>query len=440
MKYSNLTRREFLTRTSAAAFVAPWLATGTARAANEIVNIACVGVGGKGWSDMNETAAGHRIVAICDIDDQRLARAGERFPEAKKYTDWRKLLEQPNIDAVTISTPDHMHAIVTAAAMKQGKHVYTQKPLTHTVHEARRLTEIAAEQGVVTQMGTQHHATARLKIAVQTIRDGVIGKVSEVHTWTDRPGNFWKQGLERPDRSDPVPAHVHWNDWLGVAPERPYVEGLYHPFHWRGWWDFGTGALGDMGCHILDPVVNALELPAPKMIRAEGPPPHPESGPLWCIVNYEFPGTAHTTDTLKLTWYEAGKQPPREIFKAPEGWAGSKNGVLFVGEKGNLFVGFPEMPELFPKEDFADHKWPEFENHNHYTEWTSAIVGDGKTGCPFSYSGPLTETVLLGNVAYRSGAPVEWDSKNLKVKGNEAAESFLNREYRDGWDVGSLEG
>jgi hypothetical protein len=323
-------------------------------------------------------------------------------------------------------------------AMQLGKHVFTQKPLTHTVYEARRLAEVAAEKGLVTQMGTQHHATARLKIAVQVVRDGVIGKVSEVHSWTDRPVNFWKQGQPRPAGSSPVPETLDWDQWLGVAPERPYVDGVYHPFHWRGWWDFGTGALGDMGCHLLDPVVNALELGPPTTVSAEGPPPLPESGPEWCIVRYEFPQTPQTTKTLKLTWYEARRQPPRELFKAPDDWKGSDNGVLFIGEKGNLFVGFPEMPELFPKADFAGYKLPEFEDHNHYTEWTSAIVSGGKTSCPFSFSGPLTETVLLGNVAYRTGETIRWDSMRLNAIGCPAAAQYLRREYRAGWEVRGL--
>jgi predicted dehydrogenase len=263
MKPYRLTRRRFVQGVAAATLVGPLVssrASAARRLANSQVNIACIGagVGGKGESDMLETSAGHNIVAICDIDEQRLAASAAKFPKAKTYTDYRKLLEQPGIDAVTISTPDHMHAPITMAAMRLGKHVFTQKPLTHSVSEARQLAKLAAENKLVTQMGIQHHATARLKMAVAAVQSGAIGKVSHVHAWTDRPGNFWKQGLERPDRADKPPAHVHWEEWLGVAPERPFVDGLYHPFHWRGWWDFGTGALGDMGCHILDPVVNAL--------------------------------------------------------------------------------------------------------------------------------------------------------------------------------------
>jgi predicted dehydrogenase len=439
MSDRSVSRRRFLQSAAAATLIGPVVGRSMAQtSASGKVHIGCIGVGGKGWSDMHETASGHTIVAICDIDEQLLAKAAEAFPKAKKYVDWRKLLEQADIDAVTVSTPDHTHAAAMASAMQRGKHVYGQKPLTHDIYEARQLARIADEKGVVTQMGIQHHATKRLKLAVHAIQDGVIGKVSEVHTWTDRPGTFWKQGLERPQQGDAVPAHVHWDLWLGTAPERPFVSGLYHPFHWRGWWDFGTGALGDMGCHILDPVVNALELGPPASVRAEGPPPHPESGPLWCIVHYTFPGTQYTTDTLKLTWYEAGKQPPKELFKAPEDWAGSQNGVLYVGEKGNLFVGFPEMPELFPKGDFADYKWPKLEDNNHYTEWTSAIAEGKSTACPFSYSGPLTETVLLGNVAYRAGATIDWDSENLTARGLPAADRLIRREYRDGWQIEGL--
>jgi predicted dehydrogenase len=437
----SLSRRNFLQSSAIAAGIAPWVhSTSVLRAglANEKVNIACIGVGGKGGDDLNQTSVGHNVVAICDTDAQVLAKAAEKFPHAKTYTDWRKLLEQTDIDAVTVSTPDHTHAPATMTAMQLGKHVFTQKPLTHTVYEARRLAEVAAEKGLVTQMGTQHHATARLKIAVQVIRDGVIGPVSEVHAWTDRPVNFWKQGQQRPKDSSPIPDYLDWNQWLGVAPERPYVEGVYHRFHWRGWWDFGTGVAGDMGCHLLDPVVNALELGPPSSVYAEGPPPLPESGPAWCILRYEFPKTPHTTETLKLSWYEAKGQPRRELFKAPADWPGSDNGVLFIGSKGNLFVGFPEMPELFPKADFANYKLPEFEDHNHYTEWTTAIATSGKTSCPFSYAGPLTETVLLGNVAHRTGRTIHWDSANLKAVDCPEADQFLRTEYRKGWEVPGL--
>lgn len=408
------------------------------RSANQQVNIACCGVGGKGLSDMIETSAGHNIVAICDVDSQHLAQAAEKFPNARRYSDWRKMLEQADIDAVTVSTPDHMHAPITMTAMGLGKHVYTQKPLTHNVYEARQIAHAAQTQSVVTQMGTQHHSAARIKNAVQIIHDGVIGKVRQVHAWTDRPGNFWKQGLAAPAASDPIPASVDWDAWLGVAPARPYKQGLYHAFHWRGWWDFGTGAGGDMGCHLLDPVFTALELTAPLTVSATGPEPDADSGPLWCEVKYNFPGTPRTTENVEVIWYEAGRKPDPAVIQAPDDWAGSENGVLFVGEKGNLFVGFPEAPQLFPVAAFADYQMPDHPEGNHYTQWTAAIVGDGETSCPFEKAGPLTEAVLLGNVAFRSGAAVDWDRSLMLARGNEKAESFIRRTYRSGWEVEGL--
>lgn len=433
-------RRSFLKTTAAAALASPIFRLSSPRAygANERINLAAIGIDGKGKSDLAETSVGQNVVAICDIDQRRLAQAAVRYPEAKTYSDWRELLDQDGIDAVTISTPDHTHAPATMTAIRRGLHVYTQKPLTHDVFESRKLAEAAEEAGIVSQMGIQHHASARLKNAVQCIRDGAIGKVSAVHTWTDRPGSFWKQGLERPENAAAIPDALHWDLWLGTAPERPYASAVYHPFHWRGWWDFGTGALGDMGCHIMDPVINALELGPPKLVTAEGPEPHPESGPLWCIVKYQFPGTEWTTDTLELTWYEAGKMPPSEIFLAPDDWPGSKNGVLYIGSKGNLFVGFPEQPQLFPIADFASYNMPDHTDNNHYTQWTDAIRGEGETSCPFSYSGPLTETVLLGNVAYRSQQAIEWDSESLKATNTSDADAYIRREYRQGWEVAGL--
>ena len=432
-------RRTFLWQTSASMAAAAAVSSGrTYGSALEKINLASVGVGGKGASDLRETAVGHNVVAICDVDANRLAAAAKDFPQAKTYTDWRKLLEQKDIDAVTISTPDHMHAAISLAAMSLGKHVYTQKPLTHNVREARQMQLAAEKHRVVTQMGIQHHSSARIKNAVQIIRDGVIGKVREVHTWTDRPGAFWKQGLQRPERSDPVPSSLNWDLWLGVAPQRPFVSALFHPFHWRGWWDYGTGAMGDMGCHIWDPVFTALELEAPTLIEAQGPEPDLESGPLWCEITYEFPGTRHTTDTVKVVWYEAGRQPDPAIIKAPQDWPGSLNGILFVGERGNLFVGFPEAAQLFPLGDFSDYQLPQHEDNNHYTQWTQAILGQGQTSCPFSYAGPLTEAVLLGNVAYRSGGKVTWDQQEMKTLGNDNAQQFIGRTYRTGWELSPL--
>ena len=427
-------RRKFFQTTAAAStvFAAPAL---LAAAPSRTLNIGCIGVGGKGASDTaSMAAAGHNIVAICDIDERRLHAAREKQPKAKMYLDWRKLLEHDGLDAVTVSTPDHTHAPATLAALQRGLHTYTQKPLTHDVLESRTLAAEAAKQDAITQMGIQHHSSTRLKATVELVQSGVIGKVSEAHAWTDRPGTFWKQGLKSPGPTQPAPDHVAWDLWLGTAPSRPYTPGL-HPFAWRGWWDFGTGALGDMGCHIMDPIVSALRLGPPRKVSAQGPPPLAESGPLWCEATYEFPGNDLTTDTMQLTWYEAGRQPPRELFKAPKDWPGSKNGVLLIGSKGNLFVGFPEDVQLFPLGDFQDTKIPRPPADNHYQQWTDAILAGKQPSCPFAYSGPLTETVLLGNVAYRSGQTLIWNSEQgrCEQENAEAANKLLQRTYRTGW-------
>lgn len=405
--------------------------------ASEKLNIACIGVGGKGWSDMHETSVGQNVVAICDVDEGTLAKAGEAFPGAKRYSDWRKLLEQKDIDAVTVSTPDHTHAPATMSALSLGKHVYCQKPLCHSVFEARRLTEAAAAQRVVTQMGIQHHSTPRFKTASKLIRSGIIGKVREAHVWTDRPGTYWTQGFDRPASTDPVPAGVHWDLWLGVAPERPFVANTYHPFRWRAFWDFGTGALGDMGCHGMDPVVHAVELSAPRKVAVETSGTNGETGPLWTILRYDFPGTRHTTDSFQMVWYDGGKRPTADLFGGGDyhEWL---NGVLFIGDQGSLVVDYEKLPVLLPTGKFADFKIEPEPADNHYLQWTEACKGNGQTSTPFSYSGPLTETVLLGNVALRTGTTIEWDAKNLQAIGCPEADPFLRRDYRKGWSVKGL--
>jgi predicted dehydrogenase len=386
---------------------------------------------------MHETSVGHQIVAICDIDEARLAKASEAFPKAKKYLDWRKLLEQDNIDAVTVSTPDHMHAPVAMSAIQAKKHVYCQKPLCHSIYEARQLTKAAEAQGVVTQMGIQHHSSPRFKTTVQMIRDGVIGKVHTAHVWTDRPGTYWKQAFPRPTGSDPVPGSIAWDMWLGVAPERPYLADMYHPFKWRAFWDFGTGALGDMGCHGMDPVVSAVQLGAPTKVVAETSELYDDTAPAWSILTYEFPGTPHTAEQFTMVWYDGGKRPPAEVCGS-ETVAGWENGVVFLGEKGILAVDYEKLPVLLPADQFADYQMEVQPEDNHYQQWTAACVGNGTPSTPFSYSGPMTETVLLGNLAIRLREPILWDSQNLTAKGLPAADPLIRREYRPEWRVAGL--
>ena len=443
---SQVSRRSFFKHTSAGVAVLvgqPSFSIGVL-GANQKLNIASVGVGGKGWSDMLETSKGQNVVAVCDVDDTVLAKAKERFPGATGYSDWRKLLEQKDIDAVTVSTPDHMHAPISMSAMKLGKHVYCQKPLTHDVYESRRLAETAAAEGVVTQMGTQHHSGKFFKTTVKLVRDGVIGKVKKAHVWTDRPSGFWKQGGTRPSGANAIPDSLRWYQWLGTAPDRPYVEGVYHRFHWRGFWDFGTGALGDMGCHGINPVYHALGLGAPTKVSSRssatsrGSKGIDEMAPEWSVVTYRFPGTSYTTGDLDLYWWDGLTHPPIDLLRAPAGFEMTKNGIIFVGEKGNLYVEYDKGPYLWPESRFADYSIEPEPAADHYMQWTNACKGEDVATCPFSYAGPLTEAVLLGNVALRAGKTIKWDSKALKVIGNDAAQQFVRRQYRKGWEVEGL--
>lgn len=420
--------------------------------ANEAVRIGGIGVGGKGWVDIQGAAeAGANIVALCDIDNrsERMGKAVRKFESTNCYTDWRKLLEQKDIDAVTVSTPDHMHAPITMAAMQLGKHVYTQKPMTHTVVEARKLSQYAISNGTVSQMGNQHHNRTGYRILVKLIQDGAIGKVSDVHVWSNRP--IWPQGMNRPKGSMPVPDFLDWENWIGSAPFRPYYgtiksesnykhKSAYHPFNWRGWLDFGTGALGDMGCHIFDPVVWSLNLKAPQSIRSRGPAPNSESYPTWSIIDYIFSGTEYCKrDTLSMTWYDGNKQPPRELL--PEGTIEKypSSGSLFIGEKGVLLCPHGKDPILLPEKYFSDYPMPKISTRDHYKQWVDAIRGDDETTSGFDYAGPLTETVLLGNVALRyPNREMVWDSKSMMFPFMSEANHLLHKTYRRGWENHAL--
>jgi predicted dehydrogenase len=432
-------RRQMLARS--AAFVAGVHVglAGRARGAsvNDKLNIACVGVGGKGASDMHETSVGQNVVAICDIDEQRLAEAAKAFPGARQYVDWRRLLDQTDIDAVTVSTPDHMHAPIAISAMQLGKHVYCQKPLCHSVYEARQLTKAAEQYGVVTQMGIQHHSSSRFKTAVKLIQGGIIGKVLEAHSWTDRPGTYWTQAFPRPQGRDAVPSHIHWDHWLGVAPARDYLNDTYHPFKWRAFWDFGTGALGDMGCHGMDPVISALQLGPPSWVRAETSERFDDTAPAWSVIHYHFPGTVYTTDPFDMVWYDGGKRPSADRVGGAQ-IADRANGIVFVGDQGLLAVDYERMPVLLPQEQFADFKLIAEPEDNHYLQWTEACKGNGTTSTPFSYAGPMTETVLLGNLAVRSAKPIVWDSQKLEAVDTPEADAFIRRPYRAAWQITGL--
>ncbi len=437
------TRRHFLKATSAAAapLCIPNLLGGASP--NGKLAHAAVGCDGQGWSDL-ENLASHpdlQVVALCDVDTARMNRAAERFPEARRYQDWREMFEKEGdkIDSVSVSTPDHMHAPISLKAMALGKHVYCQKPLTQGVHEARAMRLAAEKAGVVTQMGNQIHSSIEYRSAVVLIQEGVIGKIKEVHAWSN--AKFPARG--RPEGEDPVPETLDWDKWLGVAPERPFKNGVYHPFKWRAWQDFGGGAIGDFGCHILDTPFKALGLSAPTSITATVPEDwaateawNTEHWPDWERFEYSFPGTDYTAgDTLRVTWADGGKQPPREIVGFED--AGRNlpgGGSLFIGEGGNLLLPHVGGPQLVPYSKNRGLKRPKLKGRSHYHSYIDACLGRGETSSNFKFAGPLTEAVQLGNVANRfSGKPLQWDSAKLKVTNLEAANRFVRRDYRKGW-------
>ncbi len=408
---------------------------------SEKLRLASIGVGGQGGADIASLATGPiHMIAICDVSENNRTKAADRFPAAQAFADWRKLLDKMDkqIDAVSVSTPDHMHAPISMSAIHRGKHVYCQKPLTHTIYEARQIAAAARKAKVVTQMGVQIHSTIEYRMATEIIQGGTIGKVKEVHSWSDRPS--WPQGGPRPKGQSPAPHGLNWDLWLGVAPPRPYVDGAYAPFKWRGYLDFGCGALGDMGCHIIDPPYTALNLTSPNSIRVEGPGCTEDMFPHWEIIHYEFPGTQYTAGkTLNLTWYDGHHMPDRSLLPLGRDQQLPGNGSIFVGEKGSILLPHVGGPQLFPREAFRDFKRPKLPGHNHYVQWVNACLGKDKTSAGFDFAGPLTETVLLGVLASRfPGRELQWNAANLKVTNLPEANGHVRPTYRQGWEVEGL--
>lgn len=409
--------------------------------ANERLNVASVGTGGKGWSDLNGVAAGEgvHVAALCNIDDSKphLGQAAEKYPQAKTYTDWRRVLDDAkSIDAVIVSTPDHMHAPVGLAAMQLGKHVFCQKPLTHTVFEARQMALAAKKYGVVTQMGNQIQSHEAYRTAVAIVHAGLIGKVKQVHSWQGGTPR-WPRAIERPAGSDPVPAGVQWDLWLGVAPERPFVKEMYHPFNWRGWQDYGTGQLGDFGCHILDPVFKALKLTSPTKLTADAPAINRETWTKSAVVNYEFPQTEYTAGPLSLTWYDGeGVTAPREqLADVPAGFKLPGAGSAIIGEKGTLIVPHVALPKLFPEDTFSSADVPKVAGVDHYVQFADACRGRGVTTSHFDYAGPLTEAVMLGTIGVRMPrTELVWDAAKLTITNSSAAQALVTKPYRKGWE------
>jgi predicted dehydrogenase len=412
---------------------------------SEKLNIAGVGVGGQGGWDL-EQIKGQNIVALADVDWGYAARTFEKYPQAKKYKDFREMLDkEKGIDAVVVGTPDHAHAIVSMAAIRRGKHVYCEKPLTRTVHEARALAAAAREYKVATQMGNQGMAFEGNRLLCEWLADGAIGPVREVHVWSDRPTHsgklplYWAQGVERPKEQPPVPATLDWDLWLGPAPSRPY-HPAYAPFKWRGWWDFGSGGLGDMGIHNIAPVFAALKLGAPSSVCASSTAVLAETLPLACCVHYDFPAR-DDMPAVKLHWYDGGLLPPRPEELEDGRELNREDGILLVGDKGKMLVeGWGgHSPRLIPEKRMQAYKRPPKSlprSIGHHNEWLAACKGNGKTLSSFDFAGPLTEAVLLGTICVRvGGQKLNWDAANLKCTNSDAATALVNPPYRKGWSL-----
>jgi predicted dehydrogenase len=439
---SKITRRAAL-KTAAATFSAPFVWRLHAHAApSETVLHASFGASGMAGSDINSLTASKnlQLVAVAEVDDERVKDVKKQFPNCAIYKDYRILLDKEKaLNSVNVSTPDHMHAPIAMRALNRGLNVYGQKPLTQTIHEARRLTEVAAEKKVVTQMGIQIHSARKHKLVVKLIQDGAIGKVKEVHSWS---GKSWGDTQPKPDREDEIPAGFDWDLWLGVASERPFIGGgYYHPGNWRKRLDFGTGTFGDMGCHILDPVFGALGVGNPTSIRSELPGPNDYNWSLDVQVKYVFPGSKFTTDPVSLTWYNGKVRPPKDVVEHIGKLKLDGQGSIVIGTEGVLYSQYDSgnTPILLPSEKFKDAKMPDVKDDNHYLQYVEAVRGNGRTSAPFSYSGPLTEMVLLGCLATRfPETDLKWDTKSLKFTNNDAANKFVKRTYRKGFEAEGL--
>jgi predicted dehydrogenase len=471
-KNQALSRRKFIEKSSLAAagftIVPRYVLGGKGfTAPSDRVNIAAVGAGGKGRSNLSaasgwkseDGSTQENVAALCDVDDQRAAESYQRYGQAKRFKDFRKMFDAManEIDAVIISTPDHVHAAAAMAAMKLGKHVYVEKPLTHNIFEARKLTEAARQYNVITQMGNQGNSSDDIRRICEWVWAGTIGEIREVHCWTNRP--IWAQGLPRPDKAHPIPDSLDWDLWLGPAPYQ-YYHPMFVPFGWRGWWDFGTGALGDMACHIIDPAFKALKLGYPVSVEASTSVPRgedrsmqvfPESCPPSSIIHFDFPARGGLPP-VTLHWYDGGLLPRRPSeLKDDEPMGDNSGGVIFVGSKGKIMCGtYARNPMLLPTSLMKDFKEPQQTiprvTVNHQRSWIEAIKGGATPSSNFDYAGPLTEMVLMGNLALRSLTirengeytgyqRLQWDGNNMQITNYAPANQFVRREYRRGWSL-----
>ena len=441
-------RRSFLQQLGAGLTIAPWVTTGLrAQSPNSIVHHASFGCAGMAMSDLKGLTKhpGLKVVAGCDVDEARTAEFRKLWPEARVYRDFRELLEkEKDLQTVNVSTPDHMHAPIGVSALNRGLHVYGQKPLTHDLYECRRIAEIARAKKRVTQMGIQIHSKAEYQTAIRLIQSGAIGKVNEVHTWSNKA---WSDDQPMPAAGDPIPEGLDWNLWEGVCAERGFIgKGWYHPGNWRKRLDFGTGTFGDMGCHIYDPVFGALALTAPLSVRSEGLAPNEHSWAKDAIVHYLFPGTKFTAGkTVAVTWYDGTQRPPAEIkakiVASDLDEKGNKlpdQGSIFLGTDGVMVLPHVGAPRII---DAQGKSKPVtlIEGADHWIQFVDAALGKGATTAHFDYAGPLTEAVLLGSVASRfPQQELKWDGAGLKFTNLEAANKFVRRAYRKGFEVEGL--
>lgn len=401
------------------------------------LNIASVGAGGVCKSYIDNCNS-ENIVALCDVDDARAAETYKAYPKATRYKDFRIMFdkEEKNIDAVIVGTPDHTHTLPSIAAMRQRKHLYLAKPLTHTIYESRLLLKVARETGVATQMSTQQNAHDDHRLLSEMIWSGVIGDIREVHTWSNRP--IWPQGMERPEDTPAIPESLNWELWLGPAPPRPF-HTAYVPFKWRGWYDFGTGALGDMGCHHFDPIVKALKLKQPYRVQASSSKLFEETYPVASIVHYDFEAR-EDMPPVRITWYDGGLQPGKPGELDPDIPFGDWNGgLLFMGEKGKILCdGVGHNPTLLPKKRNEAYTPPSPylpRSIGHYQEWIEAAKGGEPAGANFEFGCPVTELVLLGNIAVRTQEILEWDYDQMEITNSPEANKMIREEYHNGWKL-----
>ncbi|MDX1953040.1 MAG: Gfo/Idh/MocA family oxidoreductase [Verrucomicrobiota bacterium] len=407
----------------------------------EKLNIGIVGSGGRGGNNL-EGVSSENIVALCDVDEVTGAGAFKKYPNAKRYRDFRVMLErEKGLDAIVVSTPDHTHAVAAIAGLRAGKHVYCEKPLGHSIWEVRKMREAAERSGLVTQMGQQGHATEGTRRAVEVIRSGAIGDVTELHVWTDRPAGWWPQGEERPTDRHEVPAHLDWDLWLGPAAYRPY-HPIYVPFKWRGRWDFGTGAIGDMGVHNLDPAFWALELGEPVSAEVIASDRITEDcPPLWSIIQVNFPARGNRS-AVKMVFYDGKKVPPADLFMGEQI---SDNGSLIIGNKGTIYTrtwhgGMSEadMFLLLPKKEFIGYVPPMPtipRTQGHHEEFILACKGGPRTQSDFVYASRLTEALLVGQLALRTGQKISWDEKRMRANGSDKLNHLIRPEFRKGWEI-----